>query len=149
MRQNLRSAFTLVELLVVIAIIGVLVGLTIPAVQMVRAAASRTECANHLRQIGLALHQYHNAERAFPPGVRDDKDKNPWLSWHARILPYLEQDELYKQTLAAFVKDKWFENNPPHVGFTTVLPIFGCPADTRTFDLGKIGAMRDDDVVPR
>src|SRR6266536_3135750 len=96
-----RRAFTLVELLVVIAIIAIVVGLTIPAVQMIRAAASRTECANHLRQLGLGLHQYHSAQHAFPPGVRDDKDKNPWLSWHARILPYQEQDELYKQTLAA------------------------------------------------
>lgn len=140
--HSVRRAFTLVELLVVLAIIAIVVGLTIPAVQMIRAAASRTECANHLRQLGLGLHQYHNAQRAFPPGVRDDKDKKPWLSWHARILPYLEQEELYRQTLAAFAKDKWFENNPPHVGFATVLPIFGCPADARTFDVGNISGLR-------
>src|SRR5262245_13212883 len=130
----MRRALTLIELLVVLAIIAVLMGLTVPAVQRVREAAARTRCANNLKQIGLALHNYHSAHSALPPGVsyRDGKDPQPFLSWHARLLPHLEQQPLWVAAQQAFARDKDFLNNPPHGGLGTVVPHFGCPSDGRT-----------------
>jgi prepilin-type N-terminal cleavage/methylation domain-containing protein/prepilin-type processing-associated H-X9-DG protein len=93
-----RPAFTLIELLVVIAIIAVLIGLLVPAVQKVREAANRASCENNLKQIGLALHNYEGSFKHFPPaGVYPVKQTSPdTYSIHARILPYIEQSNLYK-----------------------------------------------------
>jgi prepilin-type N-terminal cleavage/methylation domain-containing protein/prepilin-type processing-associated H-X9-DG protein len=102
MRHALSRAFTLVELLVVIAIIGVLVALLLPAVQAAREAARRMSCANNLKNIGLAMQNYHDTYQAFPIGVSNTTAGNGngangnW-TWPARILPYLEQGPLFDQ----------------------------------------------------
>lgn len=111
--RHVRFGFTLIELLVVIAIIAILVSLLLPAVQQAREAARRTQCKNNLKQIGLAIHNYHDAHSVFPPaylgspvvagsafGVNypdDNRNGASGLAWGAMILPYLEQSALYHQ----------------------------------------------------
>src|SRR5687768_6007213 len=90
-----QRGFTLVELLVVIAIIGVLVALLLPAVQAAREAARRTQCSNNLKQIGLAMHNYHDTHKQFPPAYVADSNGTPMHSWRVLILPYIEANHIY------------------------------------------------------
>jgi prepilin-type N-terminal cleavage/methylation domain-containing protein/prepilin-type processing-associated H-X9-DG protein len=128
-----RRAFTLIELLVVIAIIAILIGLLLPAVQKVRESASRIKCANNLKQIGLAAHNYENANGMLPPsGYFPVGGSSGQWSAVARLLPYVEQDNLYRQ----------IDFTTPYSAQPAVtsvrVPVLVCPSEVT--DKGKLNA---------
>ncbi len=132
-RLPFRRGFTLIELLVVIGIISVLIGLLLAAVMRVRAAAARTQCLNNQRQLGMALHHYHDAHGVLPPGCsfQDGKDPHPHVSWCVRLTPYLEQPAIWPAAQRAFEQERFFLRPPHHPLLATVLRVFVCPADGR------------------
>lgn len=127
-----RKGFTLVELLVVIAVIGMLVALLLPAVQAAREAARRSQCQNNLRQIGVAMHNFHSAHGKFPPGfvskapAQNEDGLGPGWGWAAHLLPHLEEANL----------QVWLDReitDPIHDTVrVTSLPIFLCPSESGT-----------------
>ncbi|MEW4561035.1 DUF1559 domain-containing protein [Bremerella sp. JC770] len=126
-----RHGFTLVELLVVIAIIGVLIALLLPAVQQAREAARRMQCGNNLKQIGLAMHTYHDTHQTLPPisvnptGDNSGMWKESW-GWGALILPQLEQDNLYE---ACKIREGNHLENELEGLAETPLDVYRCPTD--------------------
>ncbi|QDT42394.1 Type II secretion system protein G precursor [Gimesia alba] len=137
-----QRGFTLIELLVVIAIIAILIALLLPAVQQAREAARRSNCKNNLKQIGLALHNYHETFSIFPPGYvgTGASAQNPNLiAWSTMILPFIDQANLYNQISSSMFHNPgtggWLNiaNVTPAVPATTqaqtVIPFYNCPSD--------------------
>ena len=134
--KKTRHGFTLVELLVVIAIIGILIGLLLPAVQAAREAARRMQCTNNLKQIGLALQNYHDTNGVFPPNCTGDGHEDhpsPWgaVSFYVALYPFMEQNALYNSVtsrgidgFAAVWQCDWDE-------FKVLIPMMGCPSDAQ------------------
>lgn len=127
-RRSERRGFTLVELLVVIAIIGILVGLLLPAVQAAREAARRMQCGNNLKQIGIAMHNYADVNKRFPPGNITDGNccSTPSFTvWSVSILPYLEQSGLFSRYNASLA----IEDPANSFLRQTRMPTYNCPSD--------------------
>ena len=131
-RARLRLGFTFIELLVVIAIIAILIALLVPAVQKVREAAARTQCANNLKQTALALHNCHDSKKVFPSGYRASaayvdgaSDTAPGWGWAAYLLPYIEQGNLFSSINLNLPVES--PVNAPAI--RAVLAAYRCPSD--------------------
>jgi prepilin-type N-terminal cleavage/methylation domain-containing protein len=139
MIRNQKRGFTLIELLVVIAIIAILIALLLPAVQQAREAARRTQCKNNMKQIGLALHNYHDTFSSMPLGWNHNlpleaaEFLNPWKSkygWASRILPFIEQDNIYNELNPQNDLEDALDGPDSLALLQMPLSVFRCPSDT-------------------
>ena len=152
MKLKPRHGFTLIELLVVIAIIAVLIALLLPAVQSAREAARRAQCSNNLKQIGLAMHNYHTGNNKFPQGTSDEAAYAPfgysggWGMWSAQaeMLPFMEQTPIYNAInfswVGAFGKGSFINGT----SYTTIIASYLCPSDTNAAYGGRPSVISND-----
>jgi prepilin-type N-terminal cleavage/methylation domain-containing protein/prepilin-type processing-associated H-X9-DG protein len=127
-----RLAFTLIELLVVIAIIAILIALLVPAVQKVREAAARSQCLNNLKQIGAAMHNYHDTAKKFPPQTANNGNACCYGTWQMAILPYVEQAAMWQnyQNWGNTLKTGLTYEQKANLLITSIrLDVFSCPSD--------------------
>ena len=119
-----KRGFTLIELLVVIAIIAILIALLLPAVQQAREAARRSQCKNHLKQLGIAMHNYHDTHRLFPFGF-DERE----TLWQSMILPQIEQNTIYRKLIWQESGDgNWDSGSFNETACATLIPVLRCPS---------------------
>lgn len=135
-----RSAFTLIELLVVIAIIAILIGLLLPAVQKVREAAARTQCSNNIKQMGLAIHNFEGTYQRMPPlagGWGSAAYPHIWGTPFAFILPYIEQDNLFKTMNSGSDTYAWWGGTMGNNPYSQTIKTYACPADPSVVNGGQ------------
>ncbi|MCM2374112.1 DUF1559 domain-containing protein [Aporhodopirellula aestuarii] len=122
---NKRHGFTVLELLVTVSMIGILLALILPALGTAREAARRVQCTDHLRELGMALHNHHSAKRQLPPGWTFDKSKTSAYGWAVALLPYIEENALASQIDVTLTV-----NHSRHdIARTTSLAMMLCPSD--------------------
>ena len=135
-RSQSARGFTLIELLVVLAVIAVISALCLPAIQHARDDARRMQCQNHLKQFGLALYNYHDANKTFPPGwtqYHPQPGPETRFGWAVFVLPYMDQAPLYKRL------DFRTQRAEPLTVFQTRLPFYRCPSDPSSDTNGTRG----------
>ncbi len=138
MVNNRPQGFTLIELLISLGIVGLFLSLILAGVQKVRSASERVACQNHFKQMGIALHSFHDVYGRLPHGAPSSniiaetlKEPERLVSWRVILLPYLDNEALWMVTKQAMATHPNPNDNPPHLGVSTVVKPFVCPSDGR------------------
>lgn len=129
-----RNGFTILETILVVAIVSLLISLTLPAVQKIRARSSTLACQNNLRQLGLALHSYEGQHGRLPPESRISGKRREFyrsMSWMTLVLPYIEHTAVWQSALDAFGQTRSLQADPPHTAQRSIIIPFICHADDR------------------
>jgi prepilin-type N-terminal cleavage/methylation domain-containing protein/prepilin-type processing-associated H-X9-DG protein len=138
-----RQGLTILECVVTIAIVALLGSISAVGVMQLRQTAARTQCGNQLRQIGIALHEYHNTYKRLPSGVihprlprnavqiyGPDADPYPLSTWHMRVIPFLEYESLWQSIESAYSRDSRRISDPPHWAREVTIALYQCPSDS-------------------
>ena len=123
-----------------VGVLGIVAALISAGVMRARESSNRAICLNNLRQIGVSLALHENTNLKLPPGVSVNEGRTPYpfMSWMARLLPFMEREDLWQKTVQAYALDRRFKRNPPHIGISIRISLFSCPSDSRTDTVGSI-----------